>query len=150
MGGYGALKFGVKHPEMFSFVGSMSGTFGAALWDESELKRFEPIWQTLLPVFGAPDNPTRPANDVYKLYGELSPAQIARLPYVYLDCGTGDPLLSASRKMNDLLTTRKIPHEYREAPGAHSWAYWDSQVQEVLRMAAKNLRSAEIDATQVH
>jgi S-formylglutathione hydrolase FrmB len=32
---------------------------------------------------------------------------------------------------------RKIPHEYRELPGNHSWGYWDSQVREVLRIAAQ-------------
>src|SRR4030095_4148863 len=30
MGGYGALKFGLKHPEMFAFAASMSGALGAA------------------------------------------------------------------------------------------------------------------------
>jgi len=34
----------------------------------------------------------------------------------------------------------KIPHEYRELPGDHSWGYWDSQVQEVLRIAAQKIR----------
>jgi S-formylglutathione hydrolase FrmB len=38
MGGYGAIKFGLKHPEMFALAASMSGAFGAALWTEKELK----------------------------------------------------------------------------------------------------------------
>src|SRR5713226_4621560 len=32
------------------------------------------------------------------------------------------------------LAREKIPHEYRELPGDHNWAYWDQQVQEVLQI----------------
>jgi S-formylglutathione hydrolase FrmB len=38
------------------------------------------------------------------------------------------------------MSEKKIPHEYRELPGDHSWSYWDNQVQEVLRVAAQKLR----------
>jgi S-formylglutathione hydrolase FrmB len=82
----------------------------------------------------------RGANDLHKLYGELSPDRIAGLPYVYLDCGTEDPLLSSNRSFVDILLARKIPHEYRQLPGKHEWAYWDAQVQDVLRIAAWKLR----------
>lgn len=140
MGGYGALKFGVKHPEMFVFVGSLSGALGAASWTEADLRGFEAIWRTLLPIFGHEDSPMRRANDLHKLYRELTAERIAALPYVYLDCGTEDPLLSSSRSLAAILLERKIPHEYRRLPGKHNWQYWDAQVQEVLRIAARKLR----------
>lgn len=139
MGGYGALKFGVKHPETFVFVGSMSGALGAASWTESDLRGLEAIWRTLAPVYGSENSPTRAANDVRKLYSELTPTQVAALPYVYLDCGTEDPLLSSSRSLADILVAHKIPHEYRELPGTHSWPYWDAQVQKVLTIAARKM-----------
>jgi putative tributyrin esterase len=140
MGGYGALKFGVKYPELFAFVGSMSGALGAASWTEADLRGFEFIWRTLAAVFGPEDNPMRKANDVSKLYREVPAARIASLPYVYLDCGTEDPLLFSSRELVAILLERKIPHEYRQLPGTHAWSYWDAQVQEVLRIAARKLR----------
>jgi S-formylglutathione hydrolase FrmB len=59
MGGYGALKFGVKYPEKFVFVASMSGAFGAASWTEAELRGFEAIWRTLSPVFGQANAPSQ-------------------------------------------------------------------------------------------
>jgi putative tributyrin esterase len=140
MGGYGALKFGVKYPNMFAFAGSMSGALGAASWTHTDLGGLEAIWRTLLPVFGPSDSPVRGANDLHKLYGELSPDRIAALPYVYLDCGTEDPLLSSNRSFVDILLARKIPHEYRQLPGKHEWAYWDAQLQDVLRIAARKLK----------
>lgn len=140
MGGYGALKFGVKYPEMFAFAGSMSGALEAASWTEADLGGFEFIWRTLAPVFGPADNPTRKANDISELYRQVPASRIAALPYVYLDCGTQDPLFSSSRSLAAILVERKIPHEYRQLPGTHAWTYWDAQVQEVLRIATRKLR----------
>ncbi len=140
MGGYGALKFGVKYPAMFAFAGSMSGALDAASWKREELKSFDFIWRSLHPAFGDDGSPTRPVNDVPKLYRELSAEQIAALPYVYIDCGTEDHLLASNRSFIDILVTRKIPHEYRQLPGGHSWEYWDTQVQEVLKIAMKKMR----------
>ncbi|HEV7473657.1 MAG TPA: alpha/beta hydrolase family protein [Pyrinomonadaceae bacterium] len=140
MGGYGALKFGVKHPELFAFAGSMSGALGAASWTETELKGLESVWRTLQPVYGAENSETRAANDLTKLFRELPAARIPALPYVYLDCGTEDALLATNRSFADILLTRKIPHEYRELPGSHSWSYWNAQVQEVLEIAARKMQ----------
>lgn len=137
MGGYGALKFAVKHPEMFVFAASLSGALDAASWTKADLKGLEFIWRTLQPVFGAEKSETRAANDLRKLFSELTVQRIAALPYVYVDCGTEDELLEINRSFVDILTKQKIPHEYRQLPGNHSWTYWDAQVQEVLRIAAK-------------
>jgi S-formylglutathione hydrolase FrmB len=139
MGGYGALKFGVKYPQQFVFVASMSGALGAATWTADDLKGLEAIYRTLQPVYGPDNSPTRAANDLSKLYRELPAASIPSLPFVYVDCGTEDPLLQVNRGFVDILMSRKIPHEYRQLPGKHAWEYWDAQVQEVLKIAAKKL-----------
>jgi S-formylglutathione hydrolase FrmB len=135
MGGYGALKFGVKYPQQFVFVASMSGALDAASWTEADLKGLAFIFRSLQSVYGDPNSETRTANDLKKLYGSITPAQMTSLPFVYLDCGTEDVLLSTNRSFAEALRVKKIPYEYRELPGTHSWKYWDAQVQEVLRMA---------------
>lgn len=139
MGGYGALKLGVKHPQTFAFAASLSGALSAASVTESELRGLESVWRTLAVVFGPADNPMRKANDVPQLYRDLPASSIAGLPYVYFDCGTEDVLLSMNRSFAELLVTRKIPHEYRQLPGGHSWSYWDAQVQDVLKIAARKM-----------
>jgi putative tributyrin esterase len=147
MGGYGALKFGIKHPESFIFAGSMSGALGAAAWTETDLRGFEIIWKTLLPIFGPENSEIRQANDLNKLYSEVPASRVAALPYLYLDCGTEDPLLSSNRSLAAVLFERKIPHEYRELPGTHAWAYWDAQVQEVLRIAERKFHEPAASVT---
>lgn len=143
MGGYGAFKFGLKHPEMFGLAASMSGAFGAAAWNEKDLSGPGVISESLLKTFGPADSPTRAANDVFKLAREVAAKKIAPLPYFYVDCGTEDFLFSNNRDFVNLLVELKFPHEYRQRPGAHAWTYWDLQVQEILRLAATHLRGQE-------
>lgn len=138
MGGYGALKFGLKYPERFAFAASMSGALAAASWlTEQPLPAF--VKPSIARIFGAADSSVRASNNIFKMVRELSPGRIKALPYFYLDCGTEDGLLSESRDFAALLVERKIPHEYRQLPGNHGWAYWDKQAQEVLRLAAQRL-----------
>jgi S-formylglutathione hydrolase FrmB len=138
MGGYGSLKFGLKYPERFALAASMSGALGAPSWlPDQPLPSF--VKPSIARVFGAADNPVRPANDIYKIVREMPAARVASLPYFYLDCGTEDALLASNRDFAALLVEHKIPHEYRQLPGGHSWPYWDRQVREVLRLAAQRL-----------
>jgi S-formylglutathione hydrolase FrmB len=141
MGGYGALKFGLKSPGTFIFAGSMSAV---ASWSDADLKNPASIRDSLQPVFGPAGSETRKANDLFEIVREINASRVASLPYLYLDCGTEDFMFNANEKFAALLREKKIPHEYRELPGNHSWAYWDQQVPEVLKVAAKFLRA---DAT---
>jgi S-formylglutathione hydrolase FrmB len=138
MGGYGALKFGLKYPDRFAFAASMSGALAAASWvTEMPMSAF--IKPSISHVFGAADSPVRASNDIYRIVREMPKERVASLPYVYLDCGTEDPFFSNNRDFAALLVEKKIPHEYREVPGDHSWRYWDRQVQEILKIAAQRL-----------
>jgi putative tributyrin esterase len=138
MGGYGALKFGVKYPDRFVFAASISGALDAA---ERTVDNPGNAWDFLRPsimqTFGAADSPTRAANDLHKLVRNLPAERLASLPFFYLDCGTEDGFLASNRELATIFLERKIPHEYRQLPGAHNWAYWDQQVQEVLKIAAR-------------
>lgn len=139
MGGFGALKLAVKHPELFAFAGSMSGALEAATWREDDVKSFPSLFGSLQSVFGDAKSSARADNDIFKLYENLSEDRLRTLPFLYLDCGTEDPFLTANQKFSALLLRKKIPHELRTLPGKHGWVYWDQQVIEVLRTAARNL-----------
>jgi S-formylglutathione hydrolase FrmB len=141
MGGYGSLKFGLKHPELFAFAASMSGALDAASWlpDEKLLAFVRPSIARVYGPSDAPDNETRRANDLFRLVRELTPERTKALPFLYLDCGTEDFLLPGNRDFSALLIEKKVPHEFRQLPGGHSWPYWDRQVREVLRLAAERL-----------
>jgi putative tributyrin esterase len=138
MGGYGALKFAFKYPEMFILAGSFSGALGAATYGSSP--GMESIVKTIDDAMGPRGNATRTSNDLFAMVRNASPEKIKALPFVYLDCGTEDSLFfQNNREFVALLIEKKIPHEYRELPGAHNWEYWNKQVQEFLRVAALRL-----------
>ena len=141
MGGYGALKFGLKYPATFAFAGSMSGALRPASWTEEELKDFKAIRDSVFGVFGPMGSDTRKANDIHQLAGNATAARISSLPYFYLDCGTEDVLANDNARFAALLQEKKIAHEYRQLPGNHNWQYWDQQVREVLRIAGEKLRA---------
>jgi len=145
MGGYGALKFGLKSPSTFVFAGSMSGAVGVTRLSEKEAGAER--WATSLKLFGAVDSETRKTNDLFQIINQLSPARISSLPFFYFDCGTEDSatIFPYNRELAQLMADKKIPHEYRELPGDHSWGYWDTQVQEVLRIAAQKMRTPPIN-----
>ena len=138
MGGYGAVKFGLKSPSTFAFVGSMSGAFGITRVNDQGIQ-----WEALkksLKLFGALGSDTRKQNDVFDLIKQLPANRISSLPFIYFDSGTEDAgVFADNRELAALLVEKKIPHEYRELPGDHSWGYWDRQVQEVIRIAVRSL-----------
>ena len=143
MGGYGAVKFGVKSPATFAFVASMSGAFGITRVSDEGIQ-----WDALkksLKLFGPIGSDTRKQNDIFELIKQMPANRLPSLPFIYFDCGTEDSgIFPDNRELAGLLVEKKIPHEYRELPGDHSWGYWDRQVQEVLRIAVRNLGAQKV------
>src|SRR2546421_3612569 len=142
MGGYGAIKYGLKYPATFAFAGSISGAFGVTRYTEKEMggANLKPFMKT----FGPVGSETRKANDVFEIARGVSAARVASLPYFYFDCGTEDAAqhFNPNRELSELFLEKKIPHKYRELPGNHSWQYWDQQIPVVLKIASEKLRAA--------
>ncbi|MCU0239523.1 MAG: esterase family protein [Pyrinomonadaceae bacterium] len=134
MGGYGSIKFGLKYPEKFVLVGSFSGALGAAsfVMDANSM-----IGKTIMSVYGEANSQTRKDNDIFRFVKEIPGEKIKSLPFIYLDCGTEDFLIQNNRDFMNLLTEKKVPHEFRQLPGKHDWVFWDSQVKEFLEIAEK-------------
>lgn len=128
MGGYGALKFGIKYPQMFAVAASWFGAVNAAAWRNDEqlasipfTKIIPNIDKTLYSIFGHGSGPALPENDLFHLFEQIPQDKINQLPFFYLDCGTEDEakLLEPNKKLAEFMVLRKIPHEYRDYPGGH-------------------------------
>jgi putative tributyrin esterase len=144
MGGYGALKFGVKYPVMFAFTASVSGAFDAPdrLEEMSGTDR-DTLKPSVLQAFGGVGSDVREKNDLYKLISALTVEDASRLPAMYFDCGLDDGFLDANRRLATLLAVRGISYEYQELPGGHDWDYWDNRVQHILKLASEILTGPE-------
>jgi S-formylglutathione hydrolase FrmB len=125
MGGYGALRFGLKYPELFGSVSAHS----AALIDK--LPRFEGsddqtegIARVLGGSFGNPvDAKYWERESPFTIV--LTNAKPANLP-IYFDCGTDDDFgfNVGAQKFHDLLVLRGIPNEFHLYPGGHDMEYF--------------------------
>lgn len=137
MGGYGATKFGLKYPDMFSLVGSFSGALGATSFTE---KNSTTIGKAIDAIYGPEDGELRKANDIFRIIREITPEKLKALPFIYQSCGTEDFLIQNNREFMMLMVEKKVPHEYRQHPGAHNWAFWDDQIREFLAVAERRLK----------
>lgn len=134
MGGYGAMKLALKHPDMFCSVVSHSSAFDFAHGTRHDSPEFRRI-------FG--DKPTGGPDDLFTIAEKLDRA---KAPAVRFDCGTKDGLLPSSRAFHKHLLRLHIPHQYKEYPGDHNWAYWDVHVQEAIKFHWKHLRHEPVES----
>lgn len=132
MGGYGAMKFALKYPDMFIAAASLGGAFNAPLDLDQKVPDFR---DGLVKVFGPHGSETRSANDVLQLASVAVPAD---LPYLYVDCGVSDKwFYDINHEFISVLRKRGIRYEYHETPGAHTWEYWDRRLPGALESLSK-------------
>lgn len=121
MGGYGAMRNGLKYADTFSHIASFSGALHIA--DE---KGIHPGWGTQL-LQNDPDS--NPATLLEGLKKAGSP-----IPKIYISCGMEDELLPASRHYRDLCEKAGADVTYIEEPGyGHEWDFWDKHVCKIIK-----------------
>jgi S-formylglutathione hydrolase FrmB len=131
MGGYGAVKPGLKHHEAFASVHSHSGALGFLQLDPKKATERSPEFPRIFGPSprGGPEDP----------FAIVERVDHGRIPALRIDCGSDDFLLQQNREFHQHLEKLHVPHEYQESPGAHDWAYWDRHVQEAIAFHARNL-----------
>ena len=127
MGGYGALKLGLRAGKTFSKVVALSGGLDVAALVEKQMISNKPYWES---VFGPTEKVRGSFNDLFAAAEELKDSPIK--PDVYMWCGTEDFLYDQNVRMRDHLTKLGYNLKYEESPGDHSWPYWDAKIQTVL------------------
>ncbi len=137
MGGYGALRLALAHPDRYVSAVSHSGALahGSLTHPRSASTSFDP--SEFQRVFGR--NPRGSRHDLMHL-ATLAKRSRKPLPALRIDCGSDDFLIDANRGFHRFLSDRKIPHEYEEFPGSHTWDYWDLHIQESLAFHARHLK----------
>lgn len=144
MGGYGALKFALKRPDLFNFSGSMSGAFDAPRQHEKNHGvDWENMGQSISSVFGTEESITRQQNDLFILIDRLNENEIKSLPNLYLNCGGKDDFLTINRELVHQLKRKKIKFQYYEKPGGHDWEYWDKELKELLSIIENKFSSVD-------
>jgi putative tributyrin esterase len=135
MGGYGALKFALKRPDLFGFAASSSGAFnGPILTDESRAEEWEEMKPSIIRAFGTSPSRTRRANDLFRIVQKFD-SNKHEAPVVFIDCGKRDSFLDVNRAFSRTLAEYGITHTYKEFSGGHDWVYWNRRLKNILRLA---------------
>lgn len=126
MGGYGALKCALRHPETFSRAASLSGALdAAALPHLAEPLGTARYWED---VFSPLDAIAGSENDLFAAASALT----RNRPELFLWCGREDFLYSMNLRMRDHLMKLNYDLTYRESAGDHQWKHWDREIQVAL------------------
>jgi S-formylglutathione hydrolase FrmB len=123
MGGFGAVKLGLSHPDLFIFAGGISPAIDVPSRPFS-IKRIQQ-WQHHRSIFGPWRSQTRRNNDPFVLVRTADPA---KTPYLFLTCGENEGLLPANRNFAALLERLHFRYEFHAVPGAHDWNQWNKRL----------------------
>ena len=122
MGGYGALKLGLTHPERYAAVASLSGAVDVRAL-ATRLERAEIAQRVFDVSFG-------PHDDLYELLAEVDPDDV---PPLYISCGTEEErLMGANTKLVEQARDRGLDVTTDFRPGIHEWGLWDDVIQDVI------------------
>jgi len=122
MGGYGAIKLGLKYPELFGSVAAHSSALDITRIHDAEHLR------------GIFFTPPCPDDDPFAMA-----ARAGVKPAIRFDCGVDDFLIEENRRFHAHLQALGVAHTYAEYPGAHSWEYWDEHIVEALAFHVRHM-----------
>ena len=126
MGGYGALKCALKHPETFSKAASLSGALDAAVLPSlSDPLADAAYWED---VFGPVDAIPGSENDLFA----AARACTENRPEIWMWCGTEDFLYDMNLRMREHLLNLGYSLDYSESSGDHQWFYWDRELPRLM------------------
>lgn len=129
MGGYGAFKLALSCPEKYSAAASLSGAMDMARRVSAvEAERNDEMYN----IFGDPDLMKNSKHDLFHLAKKVSESDGPK-PKLYQCCGTEDFLYEDNINFKNFIEETNLNYTYDEGPGIHEWAYWDSEIQKVLK-----------------
>ena len=127
MGGFGALKMAILHPERYAAAASLSGMVDLHwAYPQGEM----PVSEEFFYNYGSKSEMEGSVNDIpfqmEKLIDSGKP-----LPKFYQAVGTEDFLYEINVQFRDRFQPC-CDLTYTERPGTHEWGFWDEEIQKVI------------------
>lgn len=122
MGGYGALKIALKNPDRFCAAAGLSSVADIKLF----MEKYTPDLKGL--IFG---DSVADTEDLFCLARKTN--ESLQKPRIYMATGTEDFMYEENVNLRKEFEKLDYDYTYKERAGVHNWAYWDEQIQDVLR-----------------
>jgi putative tributyrin esterase len=129
MGGYGAFKAALLHPESYAAAASFSGVLSLDILqlDPNEARRQE-FTDTLGDLTKLPGGEHDPL--VWLKRAAKDPAQV---PHLYISCGRQEDIYPLSGMFHAACQELGVRSEYLEEDGQHNWFLWDRHIRWFLQ-----------------
>jgi len=126
MGGYGAMKLALNHPDRYAAAASLSGALDAVVHMENA------TFPDVKFIYGEKPNEKNSINDLLYLAEKVASSNGPK-PKLFQCTGTEDYLYGENIKFRDHCRNLGLDLTYEEEPGDHSWDYWDMKIQSILK-----------------
>ncbi len=134
MGGYGAVKIALKHPDLFAFAGTMSGALDITRRPAS-FTRWGQTWRTWS-IFGF-TKANRQTEDVFRLLDRYQ--NRTRIDW-FSSCGEKDPLLPVNQRFVRSGREHGLKIDSMITSGGHDWQSWNEAMPRLFKAASEALR----------
>ena len=139
MGGFGALRNGLKYADTFGSIVALSPALGMFENGPS-------------PVVGLVGKTVEQWEEVVN--SDVNPRWLLKQlgeekPRVYMACGKQDELLLGCQIYEKLLTEAKVELHYVEDEGGHEWDYWDRHIRLALDWLPLDERSGGLNSGNI-
>ena len=130
MGGYGALRNGLKNLNTFGQIAAFSSVI---LTKSERIVKDNPVARIpmLESIVGS--------NDIKDLGLENDLVQIVHdaqekgtMPAIFLACGTEDALCDDNQAFHEFLLEENVEHQYIAYPGEHDWDFWKMTIEQIF------------------
>lgn len=133
MGGYGAIRNGLKYCENFSKIGMISA---ALITDDivdyvsdDNVLRSRQFYES---IFGNLNNLEGSDRDPKALIDDCD-----NIPDIFMACGVEDFLYDKNVDFYEFLKSRNVDADFIEAPGEHTWEFCDEYIKEFIKTLGK-------------
>ena len=129
MGGYGAIRNGLKYSQNFSKIGMISS---ALITDD-------------IVNYVSDDNVLRSRDFYESIFGDLSKVKDSdkdpkylidtceNIPDIFMACGVDDFLFDKNVDFYEFLCSKNIDTEFIQAPGEHTWEFCDKYIKRFIK-----------------
>lgn len=138
MGGYGAMRNGLLHGDVFGHTIALSPPFYGVFAEASE----EPATDGIIlgitrhyyeTVLGCRVEDMRSCDIDPEFLAKKVLDENLPMTDFYLACGYNDKLVPYNRRFHEYLTEIGFPHVYEEGEGTHGWRFWESRLLRALQ-----------------
>lgn len=129
MGGYGAIRNGLKYCQNFSKIGMISAALITEdivdYTDDSNVLRSRDFYESIFGDLNEIKNSDK--NPKYLI------ETCEDIPDIFMACGNDDFLLEKNIDFYDFLKSKNIDAEFIQAPGEHNWEFCDRYIKEFIK-----------------